>query len=35
LIEEAGFVVEKLDTYYSEGEPKPFGYTFEGRAIKR
>jgi len=35
LIEESGFVVEKLDTYYSEGEPKPFGYTFEGRAIKR
>lgn len=35
LIEEAGFVVEKLDTYYSEGEPRPFGYTFEGRAIKR
>jgi hypothetical protein len=35
LIEEAGFVVENLDTYYSEGEPKPFGYTFEGRAIKR
>ena len=35
LIEQAGFVVEKLDTYYFEGEPKPFGYTFEGRAVKR
>jgi len=35
LVEESGFVVEKLDTYYSDGEPKPFGYTFEGRAIKR
>jgi hypothetical protein len=23
-----------LDTYYFKSEPKPFGYTFEGRAIK-
>jgi ubiquinone/menaquinone biosynthesis C-methylase UbiE len=35
LIEQAGFVVEQLDTYYFKGEPKAFGYTFEGRAIKR
>lgn len=35
LLEQAGFEIEQLDTYYSEGEPKPFGYTFEGRAIKR
>jgi ubiquinone/menaquinone biosynthesis C-methylase UbiE len=35
LIENAGFVIEKMDTYYFEGEPKPFGYTFEGRAVKR
>jgi ubiquinone/menaquinone biosynthesis C-methylase UbiE len=34
LIEQAGFVVDQLDTYYFEGEPKPFGYTFEGRALK-
>jgi ubiquinone/menaquinone biosynthesis C-methylase UbiE len=33
-IEEAGFQMERLETYYFEGEPKPFGYTFEGRAIK-
>jgi ubiquinone/menaquinone biosynthesis C-methylase UbiE len=33
-IEEAGFRIEKLDTYYFEGEPRPFGYTFEGRATK-
>jgi ubiquinone/menaquinone biosynthesis C-methylase UbiE len=33
-IEQAGFVVEGLDTYYFKGEPKPFGYTFEGRALK-
>jgi ubiquinone/menaquinone biosynthesis C-methylase UbiE len=34
LLEQAGFVVEQLDNYYFKGEPKPFGYTFEGRAIK-
>jgi len=34
-IERAGFVVEHLDTYYAKGAPKPFGYTFEGRARKR
>jgi len=33
-IEEAGFQMEKLDTYYFEGVPKPFGYTFEGLARK-
>ncbi len=32
-IEQAGFVVEQLDSYYFKGEPKVFGYTFEGRAI--
>jgi hypothetical protein len=26
------FVVEQLDCYYFTGEPKVFGYTFEGRA---
>ncbi|HEV3310317.1 MAG TPA: class I SAM-dependent methyltransferase [Chloroflexota bacterium] len=35
LIEEAGFAVEKLDTYYFKSDPKPLGYTFEGRAVKR
>ncbi len=34
LIDQAGFVIEQLDTYYIDGEPKPFGYTFEGRAVK-
>jgi len=34
-IGQAGFVVEQVDTYYFKGEPKPFGYTFEGRAVKR
>ena len=33
-IERAGFVIEALDSYYIEGEPKPFGYTFEGRAVR-
>lgn len=33
-IANAGFVVDQLDSYYFKGEPKPFGYTFEGVAIK-
>ncbi len=31
-IRDASFVIEQLDTYYMKGEPKPFAYTFEGRA---
>jgi ubiquinone/menaquinone biosynthesis C-methylase UbiE len=35
LIEQAGgFKIEHLDSYYVKGEPKPFGYTYEGRAKK-
>jgi ubiquinone/menaquinone biosynthesis C-methylase UbiE len=34
LIERAGFRVDELGTYYMKGEPKPFGYTFEGVASK-
>lgn len=34
-IANAGFTVDQLDRYYIEGEPKPFGYTFEGRAVRR
>ncbi len=34
FLDQAGFRIEHLDTYYFEGEPKPFGYTFEGRAVK-
>ena len=33
-IEQAGFAVEVLDAYYSVGESKVFGYTFEGRAVR-
>jgi ubiquinone/menaquinone biosynthesis C-methylase UbiE len=33
-IQQAGFTVEQLDTYYAKGDPKPFGYTYEGRALK-
>jgi len=33
LIEQAGFTIDKLDTYYFKGEPKPLGYTYEGRAL--
>lgn len=32
-LKRAGFQIEHLDTYYFEGEPKPFGFTFEGRAL--
>jgi ubiquinone/menaquinone biosynthesis C-methylase UbiE len=31
-IGDAGFAIEQLDTCYMKGEPKPFAYTFEGRA---
>ncbi len=34
LIEGAGFRLDALDTYYMKGEPKMFGYTFEGVAHK-
>ena len=33
-IADSGFVVEQLDTYYAKGAPKPWGYTYEGRARK-
>ena len=33
MITDAGFAIEHLDTYYFEGEPKPFGFTFEGQAL--
>ncbi|MDP9332033.1 MAG: methyltransferase domain-containing protein [Actinomycetota bacterium] len=33
-IERAGFDIEKIDTYYFKGEPKPVGYTYEGRAVR-
>ena len=32
-IERAGFVIDKLDTYYFKGEPKAMGFTYEGHAI--
>jgi len=31
-IADAGFAIDHLDAGYLKGEPKPFGYTFEGRA---
>jgi len=33
-VEQAGFEMEHLERYYFEGEPKPWGYTYEGRAVK-
>ena len=34
-IASAGFAIERVDNYYAKGDPKPVGYTFEGRALKR
>jgi ubiquinone/menaquinone biosynthesis C-methylase UbiE len=34
FIENAGLGIEHLDTYYFKGEPRPYGFTFEGRALK-
>jgi len=33
-IEAAGFKIERLERYYFPGEPRMFGSTFEGRAVK-
>ena len=33
-ITNAGFRIDRLDEYCIKGEPKPFGYTFEGQATK-
>ena len=30
----AGFRIDRLDTYYLDGVPRPFGFTFEGHATK-
>jgi ubiquinone/menaquinone biosynthesis C-methylase UbiE len=35
MLEGAGFAVDQLHTYYFKGEPKVFGFTFEGIAEKR
>ncbi|HVE64911.1 MAG TPA: class I SAM-dependent methyltransferase [Mycobacteriales bacterium] len=32
LVTGAGFELESLTTSYAKGDPKPFGYTYEGRA---
>ncbi len=33
LLAEGGLAVEQLETYYAKGDPKPLGWTFEGRAV--
>lgn len=35
VIEEAGLQIALLESYYFKGEPKPYGYTFEGCAVKK
>ncbi|MDQ3569089.1 MAG: class I SAM-dependent methyltransferase [Actinomycetota bacterium] len=32
LITEGGLSIQEVDTYYAKGDPKPLGWTFEGRA---
>ena len=34
IVIEGGLRIESLDTYYSKGEPKPFAWFSEGRAVK-
>jgi ubiquinone/menaquinone biosynthesis C-methylase UbiE len=33
LIQAVGFQIERIDEYYSKGEPRPYGATYEGVAI--
>jgi SAM-dependent methyltransferase len=33
LLEQGGMAVQQLETYYAKGDPKPLGWTFEGRAV--
>lgn len=32
LVAEGGLAIQEINSYYSKGEPKPLGWTFEGRA---
>ena len=32
LLDQGGMSVEQLETYYAKGDPKPLGWTFQGRA---
>ncbi len=32
IVEEGGLKIGQLDTYYVKGDPKIFGWTFEGTA---
>jgi len=34
VLVDAGFTIDRLDTYYLEEVPRPFGFTFEGHAVK-
>jgi ubiquinone/menaquinone biosynthesis C-methylase UbiE len=33
ILRAGGFTITDLDTYYGKGEPKPYGYLYEGRAV--
>jgi ubiquinone/menaquinone biosynthesis C-methylase UbiE len=32
IVQAGGFTITELSTYYGKGEPKPYGYLYEGRA---
>jgi SAM-dependent methyltransferase len=34
LMREGGLEVEQVHTFYARGEPRPFGWTFQGTASK-
>ena len=33
IVQAGGMSITSLDTYYGKGEPKPYGYLYEGRAV--
>ena len=33
IVEAGGFTIRELDNYYAKGEPKPWGYLYEGVAV--
>lgn len=32
IVREGGMVIQDLETFYAKGDPKPWGWTFQGRA---
>jgi ubiquinone/menaquinone biosynthesis C-methylase UbiE len=34
IVQAGGLTITDLDTFYGKGEPKPYGFLYEGRAVK-